>query len=212
MLNERSALLRLKKQNKRDLVGVEVGVSIGKNALWMLQNLDIKKLYLIDPYKAYRDHNDPTIPIPADPKGKVVCKKRLEKYASKIEYIYQASWDAVDCIDDRSVDFVYIDADHRTPCVTEDIEKYIKKVKLGGVICGHDWNFPTVKTGVQNFVQSHYASFVHCTCKQNIKVIEVHAQHPDWWIDLPPEGKVWTQKCMLCQKSGRVTVDCIEWL
>lgn len=41
--------------------------------------------------------------------------------------------------EDKSLDFVYIDADHRGHGVMEDIYNWLPKVKTGGVIAGHDY-------------------------------------------------------------------------
>ncbi|MCK4365064.1 MAG: hypothetical protein KAW45_03350, partial [Thermoplasmatales archaeon] len=38
----------LMKQKRKDLVGAELGVRFGENALSMLKHLDIKKMYLVD--------------------------------------------------------------------------------------------------------------------------------------------------------------------
>ena len=40
---------------------------------------------------------------------------------------------------DESLDFVYIDADHREEFVRKDIELWFPKLKKGGVISGHDY-------------------------------------------------------------------------
>lgn len=45
---------------------------------------------------------------------------------------------AVQLYDDRSVDFVFIDADHSYEAVKNDIMKWLPKVKLTGVISGDD--------------------------------------------------------------------------
>ena len=39
----------------------------------------------------------------------------------------------------RSLDFVYIDADHRFPFVAEDLYYWYWRVKRGGIIAGHDY-------------------------------------------------------------------------
>lgn len=39
---------------------------------------------------------------------------------------------------DNSVDFVYIDADHRHSQVYQDIKMWMPKIKRGGLLCGHD--------------------------------------------------------------------------
>lgn len=39
---------------------------------------------------------------------------------------------------DRSVDFLFLDADHRYIPFTKDLHTWFPKIKKGGVICGHD--------------------------------------------------------------------------
>ena len=48
----------IKNSNKEELIGVEIGVLDGWNALEMLEMLPIKKLYLIDPYIAYKEYGE----------------------------------------------------------------------------------------------------------------------------------------------------------
>jgi predicted O-methyltransferase YrrM len=44
---------------------------------------------------------------------------------------------------DASLDFVFIDADHRYEMVARDIDAWLPKVKRGGIIAGHDFcNWP----------------------------------------------------------------------
>ena len=40
---------------------------------------------------------------------------------------------------DNTLDFCYIDADHRYEAAKQDIELWLSKVKSGGIICGHDY-------------------------------------------------------------------------
>lgn len=40
------------------------------------------------------------------------------------------------------VDMVFIDGDHRYETVIKDIKKALELLKIGGMICGHDWNHP----------------------------------------------------------------------
>jgi hypothetical protein len=40
---------------------------------------------------------------------------------------------------DGSLDFVFIDGDHRYECVKADIEAWLPKMKIGGILAGHDY-------------------------------------------------------------------------
>jgi len=42
---------------------------------------------------------------------------------------------------DDSLDFVFIDGDHRYECVLADIQAWLPKVKAGGIIAGHDYGW-----------------------------------------------------------------------
>ena len=53
MYKERYSWFAKQLVGKKALVGAEIGVYEGAHALGLLNNLDIKKLYLIDPYTTY---------------------------------------------------------------------------------------------------------------------------------------------------------------
>jgi hypothetical protein len=52
---------------------------------------------------------------------------------------------------DRKIDFLYVDADHSYEAVHDDIINWYPKLSKNGVICGHDWNWPSVKKAVTEF-------------------------------------------------------------
>jgi len=47
--------------------------------------------------------------------------------------------DAVGDVADESLDFVFIDADHKYVSVCDDIREWSKKVRIGGIVSGHDY-------------------------------------------------------------------------
>jgi hypothetical protein len=60
------------------------------------------------------------------------------------------SLQAAKLFDDRSIDFVFIDASHEYQDVKNDICAWFPKVKRGGILAGHDYddNWPGVKQAV----------------------------------------------------------------
>lgn len=51
--------------------------------------------------------------------------------------------DSVECADqvpDKSLDFVFVDANHYYPHVKLDIEAWLPKLKPSGLMCGHDYD------------------------------------------------------------------------
>lgn len=49
--------------------------------------------------------------------------------------------DAATQFADRSVDFVYVDADHSYDAVKQDIHAWLPKMKDGGILAGHDYGW-----------------------------------------------------------------------
>lgn len=66
---------------------------------------------------------------------------------------------AADFIADESLDMVYIDADHSYEEVRKDILKWTKKVKMGGIVSGHDYN-PNGGFGVHRAVDELVNDFI----------------------------------------------------
>jgi len=125
---------------REDLIGAEIGVEHGYNAIGILTQLDIKKLYLIDPYQEYPSSDGKSVrsqELMQQTKDEALIN--LEKFNDRIEWIFDYSWNAVNQIEDESLDFVYIDGDHRYEAVYRDIELYLPKVRIGGLIGGHDY-------------------------------------------------------------------------
>jgi len=54
-------------------------------------------------------------------------------------------------IEDGSLDFVFIDADHTYEGCKADICAWLPKVRDGGLVSGHDYNWPSVKQAVDEF-------------------------------------------------------------
>lgn len=164
MLN-RPALISLK--DRKNLVGAEIGVAWGDNALDMLKELDVKKLYLIDPYK-HIEHSE------ASPYAKAVeqeqtAKEKLKLYEDKTVWVYNVSSIAVEMIKDNELDFVYIDGCHKYYVAIKDITLYHQKVKIGGLVGGHDYRMPSIKEAVHDTIK--------CEVNYAIDVPE----HSDWW-------------------------------
>lgn len=133
----------LKSIRKRDLAGAEIGVLEGWHALDMMERLPIKKLFLVDPWKAYNEYaesvNNPRKSQKALNERMRVAQKVLKKYGNRVVFIRKFSEEAAKLIEDESLDFVYIDGNHQYEFVKKDIEAWYPKVKKGGIIGGDDY-------------------------------------------------------------------------
>jgi predicted O-methyltransferase YrrM len=63
------------------------------------------------------------------------------------------SLDAVSLYENRSLDFIFIDASHEYEDVKKDIIAWYPKLKLGGIIAGHDYtSYDGVKKAVDEIL------------------------------------------------------------
>jgi beta-1,4-mannosyl-glycoprotein beta-1,4-N-acetylglucosaminyltransferase len=53
---------------------------------------------------------------------------------------------------DKSLDFVFIDAAHDYHNVVADINAWKSKVKIGGILSGHDWHHPPIKQAIEHTI------------------------------------------------------------
>jgi len=58
-------------------------------------------------------------------------------------------------MENNHLDFVYIDADHCYEWVFNDLNNSFPKMKNGGVIGGHDYNWTGCKLAVEQFCEMH---------------------------------------------------------
>ena len=117
--------------------GVEVGVAFGEYSLIICQKNPQMKVYGVDPflrYKGYKDYvKDETFN-----KLYLQAKKSLKGFPKYI-FLKEFSLDALKRFPDNSLDFVYIDANHEDPYITQDLEGWYPKIKSGGIMAGHDY-------------------------------------------------------------------------
>jgi hypothetical protein len=175
--NMRPAINAVYESGKKSLVGAEIGVFRGKHAQFMLDKLDIKKLYLVDQYKMYMEPRDSSNGIVQE----IYTTETAEKWAKeayrrlmisdnigRLVWLTLSSLEASRMIPDKSLDFVYIDANHEYEFIRADIRAWLPKVKSGGVFGGHDFGVPFVP-GVEKAVRETFGD-------------EFHKRNQDWWI------------------------------
>lgn len=167
---------------RKDLIGAEIGVYKGDNALNILNNLDIKKLYLIDPYTTYDDLEI----VNGTSKSELLAARKtahevLRQFGDKVVFIEDKSSNAVDRIREQ-LDFVYIDGNHRYKYVLEDINLYYPLVKEGGLIAGHDFDESSNENGVVQAVNEFFKDVQIYS-----QVCQDDANTKDWWVFKPTD-------------------------
>ncbi len=133
--------------------GAEIGVLGGAYSVEMCKAIPGLKLYCIDKWgrdeNRYRTYHERKFEE---------AKIRLAPY--NCELIRKFSMEAVTDFADNSLDFVYIDADHHYQNVKNDITEWAKKVRIGGIVAGHDYLpfkllHPGVIEAVDEYVKEH---------------------------------------------------------
>lgn len=140
----------------------EVGIGYGGHAKQILKNTDIHKIYLIDPVKYYANDmfvDDIMSKIPKIPGNNFnelfeLIKNELSSWKEKVYFIRKESLQVTDTeLQDKSLDCVFIDADHHYQAVLNDLLFWSKKVRPGGQILGDDYWQPGVQQAVEHFQQ-----------------------------------------------------------
>jgi hypothetical protein len=151
-------LFLLEKMPKNS-VCAEIGVYMGDFSYLILDIVKPKKLYLIDPWKFFDDEkykdtlygkNLAISQSKMDKRYEYVAKRfKKEIKSGQIEIIRDTSEEAMQKLEDISLDWVYIDGNHSFDFVSKDLELSYSKVKKNGYITGDDYeDFEWYKTDV----------------------------------------------------------------
>ncbi len=161
-------------------IGVEVGVAFGENAEMILKKSNLSILHLVDSWNYVESE---------DPKGYAdaiknwwgcyeFCKNKMKPYLNRVVFNVNPSHIASKTFEDESVDFVYIDANHMSPYIDNDLKNWYGKVKKGGIFGGHDYHIVVredyqcdVKTAVDNFFKD-----------KNVDIHVTEDSDPSWYI------------------------------
>lgn len=119
--------------------GVEVGVRRGSFSKIILSTWS-GHLVLVDSWKHldnYIDRSNVSDESHEDNYNQTI--KNLENFNERYTIVRDLSSNAASKFEDQCFDFVYIDANHCYESCLEDISVWIKKIKSGGFIGGHDY-------------------------------------------------------------------------
>ena len=163
-----------------DLVGLELGVSRGESFMTLLHNCpNIRTLHGIDSYKPYTDF----LKEPYDGSAAyVVGYKEIDLVKSiamnyfefsgmreKIHMHQMDSEEALQFIDDESLDFIFIDTYMTYEQAYRDFNSWYPKLKKGGLFSGHDWTTSPIRRAVFEFreqlnIENTMSAFDNCFC------------------------------------------------
>jgi len=156
---------------------VEVGVQRGDFSSVLL-NSKLQELYLIDPWRYLSEYDD--IANVSDEEQQKIYQHVLEKFTfdTRVKIIRETSIEACKRFKDESLDYVYLDADHSYMAVKKDLESWFKKIKVGGILSGHDYLDGKISAGDFG-VKSAVDEFVK---NNNIKLFLTEEQEWKSWF------------------------------
>lgn len=131
-------LLDLISELPNNISMIEIGCYAGESTKMFLESGKISKLYAIDPYF---ENYDPLDPYAMAYKMSDVKQSFIENVVNKysqVEFLNVTSEEAMNKFQEKSLDFIYIDANHQYEFVKKDLE-FKKFIKDGGIIAGHDY-------------------------------------------------------------------------
>jgi hypothetical protein len=131
---------------------VEVGSYQGESTEIMSKNFPDSKINAVDIWEKYIEDisGNGTITYSLENQelelieAEDIFTKRFENNNNVIKN-KMSSIDFSQTIEDKSVDFIYIDGNHQYLSVKDDIMTWMPKIKDTGIISGHDYSWPTVK-------------------------------------------------------------------
>jgi hypothetical protein len=143
--------------------GAELGVWYGETFKYLVNNCPSLTMLGVDLYEQQPENDGPQKYFPGEDGHKWEHDKYyedLKRFCAKTNgraRIHKGkTTEAAQLVEDESLDFVFIDADHSFKGVDEDIAHWSPKVKKGGYIIGHDIHWPGVKQAVEKHFGTDY--------------------------------------------------------
>ena len=133
-------------------VGCWRGKSISYLAVELINSQKNIKLYAVDTWLGSSEHQQH--PLVKQNKLFEDYLNNIKRVSHVITSIRKESVLAAKDFEDNSIDAVFIDGCHEPECVTEDINAWYPKVKINGILAGHDWHNAGIKSGFYNSIIS----------------------------------------------------------
>jgi len=171
----RPAYLHVKNKLGYGTRGVLIGAYNGVAAEFVYNGLKPSAFYLLDPYVPYRD--DTYVQSNWDKAYISLVSKFKDK--KDVIILKRKSEDIYSAFPDEYFDFVYHDGDHKYDHMMMDLETWWPKIKVGGVIGGHDYNDGLgVAQAAKDFSSKMGLPFEH-----SLDMVIGKDSIEDWWMD-----------------------------
>lgn len=161
-------------------VGAEVGVWKGEYAETLCSVNPGLRLLCVDPWSVQPDYLEQKNHAEAMERAFERAQRRLGAY--QVVFMRETSLAAAARVSDGSLDFVYIDGNHRYESVVQDIAAWSAKVRSGGIVAGHDF---TTNLNKHIRVEEAVRDYVGLKCIDPWFVLAANPEdiNPSWlWV------------------------------
>jgi hypothetical protein len=135
-------------------IGVEVGVDKGEFSNLILERSKIESYYCIDSWMDnFGSNYRPDVYDKDGNKRYTEAYNNLKKYidTKRTCLMQMTSIEACRHFGLESIDYCYIDGDHSLEGIYTDIKAWLPKVRVGGILAGHDYK-DGPKSGINDFL------------------------------------------------------------
>jgi predicted O-methyltransferase YrrM len=149
-----------------DITVAEIGAYKAQSSCMLLQKCpNIKKMYLIDPYISHIDilFNE-TVFDEKDMEFAKLTAHHNVRYSGcveKAQFLEMNEQVASNFLEDESLDMLFIDSWPNPESIYDQLERWYKKVKPGGLFSGHDWHHELIRNTVIKFNKDNTDIFVN---------------------------------------------------
>ena len=153
---------------------VEVGVYTGASCAYMTQRLLNRgtpfEFYAVDLWDKVNDETDYDRIIDSTVWLAFQERMRRDNLLQHVRIMQKESALAAADFEDRSVHFVFLDANHTEEHATADINAWLPKIAPGGMLAGHDYGEPCgVKPAVDKLLSGRVSLMGTCWYTFNIQ-------------------------------------------
>jgi hypothetical protein len=148
------------------LVGAEIGVQHGAFSRTIIDGCKPRLMYLVDCWEFSHGITS------SDTQHLKALRNALDEVAREmcdgtVRVVPAWSRDGAQWVEDNTLDFIYIDGDHRLSGIRSDLAMWVPKVKPGGWVLGHDTQKPAIMQALKEYTKQkiilteHNNSFVY---------------------------------------------------
>ena len=142
--------------------GAELGVSTGRFSTFILAIVQGSTMVAVDLWAPQPglvgEGSETYADWPHEENYKAFTEHNAKYHPGRLTVHRMKTVDAAPLVDDGSLDFVFIDADHTYEGALADIKAWTPKVRAGGMVSGHDYNWPSVKRAVNETGEDPHVS------------------------------------------------------